>query len=131
MIKKFKHRFLSIHLLPVTGLFILLTINSCYYDKAELLYPPNTCDTATVTYSGSIVPILSANCITCHGGSIPAGGIDLSIYSNVKLQVDNGKLWGSVSQAPGYKPMPRNSDKLSDCNLDKIKLWILAGAPNN
>jgi hypothetical protein len=130
MIKKYKHRFLSITVLLAIGAFIL-TIGSCSYDKAELLYPPNTCDTATVTYSVSIVPILSANCITCHGGSIPAGGIDLSIYSNVKQQVDNGKLWGAVSQAPGYKPMPRNSDKLNDCNLNKIKLWILAGAPNN
>jgi len=130
MIKKCKHRFLSIQLLLVIGAFIL-TINSCYYDKAELLYPPNTCDTVTVTYSSSIVPILGANCTSCHGGTLPAGGIDLSIYSAVKVQVDNGKLWGAVSHAPGYKPMPRNSDKLSDCNLAKIKLWILAGAPNN
>jgi mono/diheme cytochrome c family protein len=130
MIKKYKHRFLSITALLVIGTFIL-AIGSCTYDKAELLYPPNTCDTATVTYSVSIVPILSANCTTCHGGTLPAGGMDLSIYSVVKAQVDNGRLWGAVSQTAGYKPMPKNSDKLNDCNLNKIKLWILAGAPNN
>jgi hypothetical protein len=131
MIKKFKQRFLYINLLLVTGLFILLAISSCYYDKAEILYPPSTCDTATVTYSRSIIPILGANCNTCHGGTLPANGIDLTIYSVVKAQVDNGNLWGAVSHAPGYTPMPKNSDKLNDCNLNKIKLWILAGAPNN
>ena len=131
MIKKFKHRFLFINLSLVIGSFILLTINSCYYDKAEILYPPSNCDTAAVTYSRSILPILGANCNSCHGGTLPADGIDLTMYSVVKAQVDNGKLWGAVSNAPGYKPMPRNSDKLSDCNLSKIKLWILAGAPNN
>ncbi len=130
MIKKRKHRFFSIAVILVIGAF-MLTMNSCYYDKAEILYPPNTCDTATVTYNVSIIPILSANCTGCHGGSVPAGGMDLSIYSVVKAQVDNGRLWGSVSHTAGYKPMPKNSDKLNDCNLNKIKLWILAGAPNN
>lgn len=130
MIKKHKNRLLFIILLPAISAFIL-TIDSCAYDKAEILYPPNTCDTATVTYTNSIMPILGANCNTCHGGSLPAGGMDLSVYSVVKTQVDNGRLWGAVSHTAGYKPMPKNSDKLNDCNLNKIKLWILAGAPNN
>jgi hypothetical protein len=130
MTKKCKHWLLPVMLLVATSAFIL-TFNSCAYDKAEILYPPNTCDTATVTYTKSIMPILGANCNTCHGGSLPAGGMDLSVYSVVKAQVDNGRLWGAVSHTAGYKPMPKNSDKLNDCNLNKIKLWILAGAPNN
>jgi hypothetical protein len=130
MIKKHKHRLLFILLLPAIGAFILTT-SSCAYDKAELLYPPNTCDTVSVSYNISIVPILKANCISCHGGSLPADGLDLSIYTVVKAHVDNGELWGDISHAAGYPPMPKNSDKLNDCNLNKIKLWILAGAPNN
>lgn len=130
MIKKCKHRLLPAMLLMAASAFVL-AIGSCAYDKAEILYPPATCDTATVTYTGSIMPILGANCNTCHGGSLPAAGMDLSIYTVVKAQVDNGRLWGAVSHTAGYKPMPKNSDKLNDCNLNKIKLWILAGAPNN
>jgi hypothetical protein len=131
MIKKFRYWFLSVNLLLGIGLFLLTIGNSCYYNKAEILYPPSTCDTAAVTYRISIMPILGANCNTCHGGTLPAYGIDLTNYTVVKAQVDNGKLWGTISHAPGYFPMPKNSDKLSDCNLNKIKLWILAGAPNN
>ncbi len=131
MIDKSKTRFQLVSILPAAGLFILFTVNSCSYNKAELLYPKNTCDTAAVTYSKTISPILFANCTGCHGGAIPADSIDLTIYSAVKQQVDNGKLWAVITHAPGFPAMPRNSDKLSDCVIEKIRVWILAGAPNN
>lgn len=112
--------------------FIIIVSNSgCYYDKEEILYPQTACDTAVVTYSGSVVPVLLSNCISCHSGSAPSGGISLATYAAVKTQVDNGKLWGSVSHTSGFSPMPKNASKLNTCSLAKIKKWIDAGAPNN
>lgn len=117
---------------PVSVLLLaLFYLNSCYNDKAEILYPQTVCDTAVVTYSTSVIPILSSNCITCHGGNTPSAGIKLDDYNSVKLQVDNGRLWGVVSQAVNYSPMPKNGNKLNTCSLEKIRLWIAAGAPNN
>jgi hypothetical protein len=111
--------------------FIVIAATGCYYDKEEILYP-QSCDTATVTYSASVAPILSASCVNgCHSGASPSGGISLITYADVKTQVNNGKLWGAVSHAAGYSPMPKNSSKLSSCSLAKIKKWIDAGAPNN
>lgn len=110
---------------------LLLSMSSCYNDKEEILYPDTACDTAVVTYSASIAPVLSSNCITCHGGSTPSASIKLDVYTGVKQQVDNGRLWGAVSHAASYSPMPKNANKLSACNLAKIRLWIAAGAPNN
>jgi hypothetical protein len=43
----------------------------------------------------------------------------------------NGKLWGGVSWASGYKNMPNGGSQLSPCELGKIKKWINQGAPNN
>lgn len=120
----------KIWLLPALLLVVLFT-SSCYYDKSEILYPQTVCDTATVTYSTSVTPILSSNCISCHGGSTPSAAIKLDTYLDVKRQVDNGRLWGVVSWAPGYAAMPKNGNKLNNCNLEKIRLWIAAGAPNN
>ena len=114
----------------ITGL-MLISLNSCYYDKAELLYPNAACDTAAVKYSTSVLPVLSSSCINCHGGSTPSAGIGLDTYAGVKTQVDNGRLWGAVSHNPGFSPMPKNGNKLSACNLEKIRIWIAAGAPNN
>lgn len=122
----------NILVLLAAGLFVVMISNTgCYYDKEEILYPQTVCDTANVTYSSSVVPVLVSNCTVCHGGTTPSAGIKLDTYADVKIQVTNGRLWGAVSQAVSYSPMPKNAPKMSSCNLTKIKKWIDAGAPNN
>lgn len=90
-----------------------------------------TCDTANVTYTLSIKPIITTKCQGCHSSSSPGGGYDLSTYTGVKARVSDGRLWGSVNFVTGYSAMPKNGTKLSTCELAKIKKWIDAGAPNN
>lgn len=90
-----------------------------------------SCDTANVTYNSSIKSIITDKCQGCHSGSSPAGGYDFSTYAGVKARVNDGKLWGAVNQVAGYSAMPKNGNKLSTCELDKLKIWINAGAPNN
>lgn len=129
-IKKYSNAGCIAVLIIIAGLMVT-SLNSCYYDKSDLLYPDSACDTAAVKYSTSVLPVLSSNCISCHGGSTPSAGIGLDTYAGVKLQADNGRLLGAVSHNPGFSPMPKNSNKLSTCNLEKIRIWIAAGAPNN
>lgn len=117
-------------LVIISGI-LLNSLNSCYYDKSDLLYPNTACDTAAIKYSTSVLPVLSSNCINCHGGATPSAGISLDSYAGVKMQVDNGRLWGAVSHSPNYSPMPKNSNKLNTCSLEKIRIWIAAGAQNN
>jgi hypothetical protein len=119
-------------ILPGIVLFLLsLLTNSCYNDKEEILYPQSVCDTANITYGRSVVPVLSANCTSCHGGNTPSAAISLDNYAGVKIMADNGKLTGAVTHSAGFSPMPKNSARLSDCNIIKIKNWIAAGALNN
>jgi hypothetical protein len=115
------------------GLFITLIVgsSSCYNDKEEILYPETVCDTAAVKYSTTILPIISSNCFSCHGGNTPSAGIRLDSYSGLQSQAANGKLWGAVSHNTSFSPMPKNAAKLSPCNLSKIKKWLDAGYPNN
>lgn len=89
-----------------------------------------SCDPAKFTYAAIIQPIITNQCVGCHKPGSLGGNIDLSTYSLVKVQVDNGKLLGSVTQSVGYSAMPKGS-KLSDCQIIQIKNWISAGAPNN
>jgi hypothetical protein len=118
-------------LFMVVMLVMAVTSTGCYYDKEEILYPDTVCDTATITYSSSVVPILVSNCTVCHAGNTPSAGIKLDTYTDVNIQVTNGRLWGAVAHAASYSPMPKNGAKMSSCNLTKIKKWIDAGAPNN
>ncbi len=120
-------------------LLILLTVlfsQSCYYDKEELLYPvtETQCDTTNVSYSGSIIPIVSQYCLSCHSNASAAtagAGIKLEDYSDIKAYADNGKLLGSIKQETGFSAMPKGGGKLNDCNISLIETWINNGALNN
>lgn len=106
-------------------------ISGCYYDKEDLLYGTN-CDVGTVTYSSTITGILNNyGCLGCHVGAIPSGGINLENYANVKAYADNGRLFGAINHSPGFVPMPDGAAKMSSCDIQKVKAWIDAGAPNN
>ena len=118
-------------LFTIAVIFMLLTVSGCYNDKAEVIYPQTVCDTALVTYSNVVVPVLSANCYSCHGGNTPSAAIRLDTYAGAKQQVDNGRLWGAITHATSYAPMPKNSNMLNSCSLAKIRIWIASGAPNN
>jgi hypothetical protein len=90
-----------------------------------------SCDTTNVTFSASIKSLISNKCQGCHSSSNAGGGYDFTGYAGVKARVNDGKLWGSVNHVSGYSAMPKNGNKLSTCELTKIKKWIDAGAPNN
>lgn len=98
---------------------------------SQNLFCKNSCEASVTSFSGAISPLINTKCVGCHSGGSPQGGIDLTTYVSIKAQVENGKLWGSVSHQPGFSPMPRNGVKLSDCELTQIKNWIDAGALNN
>ncbi len=91
----------------------------------------SACDTALFTYSGAIKPVMNAKCTGCHKPGNLGGNIDLSTYDAVKIVALNGKLYGSIAHQPGYSPMPKNSAKLSDCEIRQVQKWIAAGTPNN
>jgi hypothetical protein len=117
-----------ISILFATSLFV---VSGCYYDKEDLLYGNINCDTANVTYTQTIRSILTNNsCMSCHAGTGASGGINLDTYTNVKAIADNGKLYGSITHAPGYVAMPQGGT-MSACDIKKIKAWIDAGSVNN
>jgi len=91
------------------------------------------CDTTNVTFSGSVMPLISLKCQGCHSGANPGGSVSLTNYAQVKATVTSGTLIGSITHAPGFKPMPEpvGSFKLPDCDIRKIQIWIGNGALNN
>jgi hypothetical protein len=89
------------------------------------------CDTTNVTYTAKIKPIITNYCLGCHNGSNPGGGIGLALYSDVKAIADNGKLIGTIDHLSGYSWMPKNGNKLTDCQVNMVKIWINHGAQNN
>ncbi|MBI1288928.1 MAG: hypothetical protein GC178_15275 [Flavobacteriales bacterium] len=93
-----------------------------------------TCDSTSVSYSGSVVPILELYCFGCHSStSAPnsGGGVALEPYSNLMTYVNNGFLIGDITHQNGYNAMPLGGNKLDDCKIGTIRNWINEGAQNN
>lgn len=90
----------------------------------------NVCDTTVFTYT-AVKKIVDANCINCHSGSTPSGGLNYATHAGLKAVADNGRLLGAVNHNAGYTPMPMGNPKLSECQVTQIRKWIQAGAPNN
>lgn len=104
----------------------------CYYDNREDLFPQVTvCDTADVSYSADLLPVLETQCLGCHNNGSQQGNVNLEGYDNVRAYVQNGRLYGSIAWLDGYSVMPPAGSQLSSCTVAKFKAWIDAGAPNN
>ena len=114
-------------------LFIIVVIffASCYYDNEEALYPSlnSSCDTTNVTYSGTIAPLLSNNCTSCHSGGAPSGSISLTSYTSVQASAANGTLMNAL-KGTGVPAMPP-SGSLTACKITQVRIWIKNGILNN
>ncbi|MEO8067113.1 MAG: hypothetical protein ABI599_05425 [Flavobacteriales bacterium] len=107
----------------------LLLLGGCYYDSEEVLYPGSFCDTANVTYSGTVQSLIQTNCAVsgCHvpGGQ---GTGNFQVFAELKARVDNGTFRTLVLV---NRTMPPNNVQLSACELEQLTIWVNAGALEN
>ena len=95
------------------------------------------CDTTNVTYSGTIAPLMGNYCNGCHGDSGNSTGINLTSYfdsgtdDGVKTVAQDGRLWGSVNQDGGFSAMPLGGNRLQECKIDELRIWLDNGYPND
>jgi len=89
------------------------------------------CDTVTVTFNGSILPITNTYCKGCHSGNNPSGGIALTDYATIKASIETSRFVGAIEQLQGFSAMPQGGGKLSECYIYQINKWIKNGMPNN
>lgn len=122
-VKKMKH--------IIIVLFLVFGFESCYYDTEEELYPTIECSTTDMSYQADILPIFQNNCYQCHDAANNFGGITLEGFEQVKNYVNNNQLLGVIKHEAGFSPMPKNTAKLLDCEIEKIEAWISDGALNN
>jgi hypothetical protein len=116
--------------LAATAVFLFFFV-SCYYDNEEALYPVlnNACDTTNVTFSGTIAPLLSSNCYSCHSNANASFGGGIHLQAIADVIANSSKIDVSIKQT-GAKPMPPNG-KLNACSIAKFDIWVRNGMQNN
>jgi mono/diheme cytochrome c family protein len=118
---------------------VILISQGCYKDNEQDLYQNwnnGPCDTAAVSYSTSIAPVIQNSCQGCHGNSSYAtagAGINLEGYSNLSSVLTNiqSTFIGSIVQDGSASNMPKGGNKLDLCSINKIKAWISQGIKNH
>lgn len=113
-------------------IFSILYFVSCTSDKQTINPSTNNtiCDTS-FAFNTRINVILESQCYGCHGSS----DINFPLKPFSKLQTaalaTNSIFLKSIKHQAGASAMPKNSPKLSDCDITAIEKWIKNGALNN
>ncbi len=108
----------------------ILSIQSCYYDKEDLLYPgsnqPVNCSTVAAKFSANVLPLITSKCAIggCHDATASGGRI-FQNYSQISAAKDRINARAVVE-----KSMPA-SGPLSAAEVSILQCWIESGAPNN
>ncbi len=103
-----------------------------------LLFGQQASAPSKVSFGRDVAPILKAHCISCHSGSNPDGGLDLSNPKNLLKGGDSGP--GLVPGKPdtslllqrilgkgGLPRMPKGQAPLSAEEISTLRDWIAAG----
>ncbi len=89
------------------------------------------CESSDVSFREFVEPLIQTYCKGCHSGGEPSGNVSLDGYEQILAVANGGRLMGAISWLPGFARMPRNQPQLDECDIEKIKSWIDAGAQNN
>lgn len=120
-------------ILSLTLAFSVIVIGStgCYYDvdvDDELNSKDTTsvCDTAAMDYASIRSVFDIGTCLTCHSGANADAGLDLSTYAGTSqyLTSSSSTLIDRITVGNTGDIMPPSGNKLSDCNVSKVKAWL-------
>lgn len=115
----------------------VLFLSSCYRDNEEEFYQNiiANCDTAAVSYSAKVVPILSNKCYVCHSAAAaPASGGGTVLEGHTALTAylaGTNKLLSAIKQDGSASSMPQGGTKLDACSISMIESWMNQGKLNN
>lgn len=88
---------------------------------------PNPID-KIIKFDPDVQNVVFNHCVTCHGGSAPSAGLDLTNYQNVRFSTENGKLLNRINDSSS--PMPPNG-LLSPEMRQLIDKWVEDGFLEN
>ena len=88
----------------------------------------DSCDTTSVTYSGTVKAILTNGCAisSCHDTGTKQSGYDFSTYNDAMTGANRILARSNNSS----NPMPPGG-LLPECERLQVQLWVQDGAPNN
>jgi len=98
----------------------------------------SSAQTATVSFSADVFPILQSRCINCHGGNKVEKGLIMTSHADILAGSENGPVItpGDASNSLMAElilaqKMPKRGPKLTPPQVQTIIDWINQGALDN
>jgi mono/diheme cytochrome c family protein len=95
-------------------------------------------ETAPVSFAGNVQPIFDRRCLKCHGGEKMENDFSVQSYETVLKGSWNGAVIEPGNPDGSYMielvesgEMPNKGPRLLPAEIEAIRAWIEAGAPNN
>jgi hypothetical protein len=110
------------------SVFLLLVLFiACKKDAADMV----DCGGITPTYTADIKDILDANCALsgCHDAITQQDGKNLSTYAGALAVSQGNEFLGAIQHKSGFVPMPYQSPKLPDSQIELLTCWVQNGSP--
>jgi len=104
-------------------MYITISLSSCSSATIE-----EVVITDPVTFDADVNIIITDNCLPCHAGTYPAGGVNLEGYVNVRSATENGNLIESINSLSN--PMPQNG-LMPPALIATIEQWAIDGYLEN
>jgi mono/diheme cytochrome c family protein len=99
--------------------------------------PAPTGKAAEISFAKDVLPIFQKSCVRCHG-SRKAAGLDVQTYASVMKGAQGGPVIkpGNASSSILVESivsgqMPPGGSPLSPAEIQTIRAWVEAGAPDN
>jgi mono/diheme cytochrome c family protein len=94
--------------------------------------------TTGVSFSKDVLPLFKTNCESCHGSGQSQAGLKLTAYADVMAGSARGPVVvpGNAASSRLVElvtagQMPPGGSKLSASEIEIIRSWVDAGAPDN
>ena len=94
--------------------------------------------TASVSFSNDVLPILQSRCVNCHGGDKIEEGLNLTTFATIMAGSENGSVLtpgdadnSLIAEQVVSQEMPKRGPKLTPPQVQVIIDWINQGALNN
>lgn len=118
-------------ILKWAGLFVVLKLFSCTYDRIEVDPCDNLPINRSISFREDISPILVTTCAieSCHVNGFRRG--DFTSYYDVKKRAENGSFEYKITSGEMPRSNTSGPKTLTACQIELIKKWIKQGAMNN
>lgn len=117
-------------MIRLLGGFFILTVllSSCVYEHKS----PEPCSYEDVSLSTDVKPIFAdKGCTGCHSPNGASGGVELETIEGLRASLVDDVLIKSIEHNAGVSAMPKNRQKMPDCEIEVIRQWVKEGAKNN